>query len=70
MIYDQLLGVVDNGGHVLLLCRECGAPAQDVRSLTVLKICSQCGVPLGEWITETERDIELKEFAAKVKQHK
>jgi ribosomal protein L37E len=70
MIYDQMLGEMDSSGHVLLLCRECGAPAQDARSLTVLKVCSRCGIPLGQWITETERDTELKEFAAKVKQDK
>jgi hypothetical protein len=68
MIYDQLMGVRDSTGHVQLLCKECKAPAQDARSLTLLKVCSECGVPLGEWITEAERDAELHQFAEKVRQ--
>jgi hypothetical protein len=67
MIYDQLMGVKDTDGHVLLLCSECTAPAQDAKSLTFLKVCSKCGIPLGEWTTEAERNAELHEFAEKVR---
>jgi NMD protein affecting ribosome stability and mRNA decay len=69
MIYAQMMGVKDNQGHVLLLCSECNSPAQDARALTILKVCSNCGIPLGEWITETERDTELEVFAAEVKRN-
>ena len=68
MIYDQLMGVKDNTGHILLLCKECDAPAQDAKSLTILKVCSNCGTPLGEWTTEAERNTELHEFAERVRQ--
>jgi hypothetical protein len=68
MIYPQLMGVRDSTGHVQLFCKLCNAPAQDGRGLTVLKVCSKCGVPLGEWITEAERNAELREFAKKVQQ--
>jgi predicted amidophosphoribosyltransferase len=68
MIYDQLMGVKDKTGHILLLCKECNAPAQNAKSLTILKVCSNCGQPLGEWATEAERDAELHEFAEKVRQ--
>jgi hypothetical protein len=67
MIYDQLMGVKDVRGHVQLFCKLCNAPAQDGKGLTVLKVCSKCGVPLGEWITEAERNAELREFARKFK---
>ena len=69
MIYSQLLGVKDNQGHVLLLCNDCKAAARDARALTILKVCSNCGIPLGEWLTEAERDTELEAFAAEVKRN-
>ena len=68
MIYDQLVGVTTDGGHILLLCAECKSPAKDCKSLTIQKVCVRCGIPLGEWITEAERDAELREFAEKVRQ--
>jgi hypothetical protein len=66
MIYDQLMGVKDASGHVQLFCKVCKALAKDGRGSTVLKVCSQCGVRLGEWVTETQRNAELREFAKKV----
>jgi NMD protein affecting ribosome stability and mRNA decay len=69
MIYDQMVGVKDALGHVQLLCKVCNAPAKDAKSETVLKVCSKCGVRLGEWRNETERNAELREFAAKVKRN-
>ena len=68
MIYPQLMGVRDSSGHVQLFCKECKAPTQDTRGLTLMKICSECGVPLGEWIDEDDRDAELHQFAEKVRQ--
>jgi hypothetical protein len=68
MIYDQLMGVKDATGHVQLFCKACKAPAKDSRGATVLKVCSQCGIRLGEWVTEAERNAELREFAKKVLQ--
>ncbi len=67
MIYDQLKGVKDARGRILLLCKECNSPAQDARALTILKVCSNCGMPLAEWATEAERDAELHEFAERVR---
>ena len=67
MIYDRLTGVKDKMGHILLLCKECNAPAQDAKTLTILKVCSNCGMPLGEWTMEAERNAELHEFAEKVR---
>ena len=68
MIYDQLVGVITDGGRIQLLCGECKAPAQDCKSLTIQKVCVRCGIPLGEWMTEAERDAELNDFAEKVRQ--
>jgi hypothetical protein len=68
MIYDQLMGVKDARGRILLLCKECNSPAQDEKTIMILKVCSNCGMPLGEWRTEAERDAELHEFAEKVRQ--
>ncbi len=68
MIYDNLMGVKDAQGRILLLCSECNAPAQHAKSLTILKVCSNCGILLGEWATEALRDAELHEFAEKVRQ--
>ena len=67
MIYDQLMGVKDNTGHILLLCGDCNVPAQDAKTLTIMKLCPKCGLPLGEWTTEAERNSELHEFAEKVR---
>jgi hypothetical protein len=38
MIYDQLMGVKDNTGHILLLCGDCNVPAQDAKTLTIMKM--------------------------------
>jgi predicted amidophosphoribosyltransferase len=67
MIYDRLMGVKDSMGHILLLCRECNAPAQNAKTSMILKVCSQCGLPLGEWTTEAERNAQLREFAEKIR---
>lgn len=67
-IYDQMMGATGVGGHVILLCKTCEAPAQDAKTAsTVLKVCSKCGTPLGEWKTEAERNAELRDFAERVK---
>jgi hypothetical protein len=68
MIYDQLMGVKDARGRILLLCKECNSPAQDEKTIMILKVCSNCGMPLGEWTTEAERNAELHEFAERVRQ--
>jgi len=68
MIHPQLIGVKDATGHVQLFCKVCKAPAKDGRGSTFLKVCSKCGVRLGEWITEAQRNAELREFAKKVQQ--
>jgi predicted amidophosphoribosyltransferase len=67
MIYDRLMGVKDNMGHILLLCKKCNAPAQDAKTSTILKVCSNCGLPLGEWRTEAERNAELRKFAEQIR---
>jgi hypothetical protein len=68
-IYERLMGEVGLGGHVVLACRECRAPAEDAKSEHVLKICSSWGMPLGEWATEAERETELRDFQELVKKH-
>ena len=68
MIYDQLMGVKDATGHIQLVCKLCKMPAKDGRGPTLLKVCSKCGVRLGEWITEAQRNAELREFAERVRQ--
>jgi hypothetical protein len=68
-IYEQLMGVLDASGHVVLMCRVCKTPAKDANTpKTILKVCSQCGMPLGEWGSKPQRNAELRKWAQRVKQ--
>jgi len=67
MIYEDLRGVKDADGHVILLCAKCNSPARDEKRKTVQKVCSNCGLILGEWTTTATRNAELRQFAKQVK---
>lgn len=62
-----LLGGKIVGGEVVLICKKCGAPAENIIASTIQLACSKCGHPLGVWNTKQARDAELDEFKETVK---
>lgn len=71
---DGLVGVKNDRGTVIFLCRDCGIPpseaygAQNESRLVFVLMCSKCGRVFGEWASRQERDIDLRQFATLVKQ--
>jgi NMD protein affecting ribosome stability and mRNA decay len=50
------------------MCRDCNTPAEDANTPdTILKVCPQCGMLLGEWVTESQRNAELRKWAERIK---